>query len=265
MPKIAIADGEIHYEESGSGEPLLLVAGLSGVGRYWTPQVSEFSRHYRVITYDQRGTGASDKRQQRYSVDGMAADLVALMDALGIERARLVGQSTGGAIGQTLAIEHPDRVERMVIFSTWTHCDAWHRRLFEARKGMFREVGAELHAQFHPLWLYPPEYVNAHDAELDEERRKAVAGAPPTDTSIARIDAIMGFDRRNDLHRIRTPTLVLCARDDYITPAYHAEYLGRAIPTATVTILPGGGHALSKTLPETFNRITLEYLAARPC
>jgi aminoacrylate hydrolase len=215
-----------------------------------------------VITYDQRGTGGSDKLQREFSVDRMAAELIGLMDGLGIERAHIVGQSTGGAIGQTLAIEYPERVARMVIFSTWTHCDPWFRRLFEARRAMYREAGSALHARFHPLWLYPPDYVNAHDAELDEERANAVAGAPPVEISIGRIDAILAFDRRADLGRIEAPTLVLGARDDYITPSYYAEALGRAIPGATLVILPGGGHSLSKTRTEEFNRLVLEFLAA---
>ena len=86
MPRLAIGDGEIAYEESGSGHPLLFVSGLNGTGRSWAPQVPFFSQHYRVITYDQRGTGASDRLQRSFSVDGMAADVIALLDALGLER-----------------------------------------------------------------------------------------------------------------------------------------------------------------------------------
>jgi aminoacrylate hydrolase len=260
MPKVAVAGGEIQYEESGSGHPLIFVSGLSGIGRYWAPQVPAFSGHYRVITYDQRGTGGSDKSQRQFSVDQMTAELVGLMDALGIVRAHIVGQSTGGAIGQTLAIEYPERVDRMVVFSTWTHCDPWFRRLFEARRAMYSDVGPELHARFHPLWLYPPDYVNAHDAEIDAERKASVAGAPPVEVSVGRINAILAFDRRADLGRIKAPTLVLCARDDYITPSYHAEAIGRAVPHAKVVILQGGGHSLSKTRTEEFNRLVLEFL-----
>ncbi|HET9664312.1 MAG TPA: alpha/beta fold hydrolase, partial [Burkholderiales bacterium] len=180
---------------------------------------------------------------------------------LGIEKAHIVGLSTGGAIGQTLAIECPQRLAGMVVLSTWTHCDPWFRRLFEARRALYREAGSELHALFHPLWLYPPDYVNTHDAEIDEERRKAVAGAPPVEVSIGRIDAIMAFDRRAGLHRIKTPTLIIGADNDYITPPYHAEALARAISGSKLVIMKGGGHSLSKTRPEEFNRLALEFLA----
>jgi len=261
MPTVAIGDGHIAYEESGSGEPLLFVSGLNGTGRSWAPQVPFFSRHYRVITYDQRGTGASDRLQRSFSVDGMAADVIALLDALGIERVRLVGQSTGGAIGQTLAVLHPQRLARMAIYATWTWCDPWFRRLFEARRLMYQQAGSELHARFHPLWLYSPQFVNSHDAEIEEEMRRSVAGAPPVEVSIGRIDAIMAFDRRADLHRITTPTLVMAARDDYITPAYHAEALAKAIPGAELELVEHGGHSLSKTRADLFNERVLKFLA----
>ncbi|MCI3951663.1 MAG: putative aminoacrylate hydrolase RutD [Burkholderiales bacterium] len=261
MGKARVAGGEIEYQQSGSGHPLIFVSGLGGVGRYWEPQLPVFGKRYRVITYDQRGTGGSDKQQRSFTVDQMTAELGGLMDALGIEKAHVVGLSTGGAIGQTLAIEYPQRLARMVVVSTWTHCDPWFRRLFEARRTMYREAGSELHAQFHPLWLYPPDYVNAHDAEIEEERRKAMAGAPPVEVSIGRIDAIMAFDRRADLHRIKTPTLIVGADNDYITPPYHAEALGRAISGSKVVIMKGGGHAISKTRAEEFNRAVLDFLA----
>jgi aminoacrylate hydrolase len=261
MPQVAIADGEIHYEVTGEGHPLILVSGLNGVARYWQPQLAAFSARYRVITYDQRGTGASDHQQREFSVDQMARELIALMDALNIERAHIVGLSTGGAIGQTLAIEHPARVARMALCSTWTHCDPWFRRLFEARRRMYELAGPELHALFHPLFLYPPDYVNAHDAEITEEQSRAPTKAAPVEASIGRINALLAFDRRAGLARIKAPTLVIACDNDYITPSYHSEALARAIPNAKLVILRGGGHSFSKTRPVEFNRIVLEFLS----
>ncbi|MGE5523947.1 MAG: alpha/beta fold hydrolase [Rhodospirillaceae bacterium] len=261
MPKIAVADGEIHYEEHGSGEPLILVSGLNGVGRYWAPQVPTFSSRFRVITYDQRGTGQSDKKQRQFSLDEMANELAMLMDALGIARAHLCGLSTGGAIGQTLAIEQPQRVNKLVMCSTWTHCDPWFRRLFEARREMYRQCGPGLHAMFHPLWLYPHDYINAHDAEIDEERARNTSAAPPVEVSIGRIDALLAFDRRAGLPHIKSPTLILASCNDYITPSYYAEALALAIPGSKLVVLDGGGHSLSKTRPDDFNRIVMDFLA----
>ena len=260
MPKLNVAGGEIHYEVAGEGEPIVFVSGLNGVGRYWQPQVPVFSSRFKVVTYDQRGTGASDRLQRTFSIDSMAAELAMLMDALEIARAHIVGLSTGGAIGQTLAIEQPQRVNRLVMCSTWTHCDPWFRRLFEARRLMYQTAGSELHAMFHPLWLYPPEYVNAHDAEIDEERRRSVSAAPLVEVSVARIDALLKFDRRGDLGRIQAPTLIIASDNDYITPSYYAQSLTRAIQGSRLEIVPGAGHSVSRTCPDTFNRLVMEFL-----
>ncbi len=81
MPKAAVAGGEIHYEEAGSGQPLIFVSGLGGMARSWQPQIAAFSAHYRVIIYDQRGTGASDRLQRVFSIDQMTDEVTGLMDA----------------------------------------------------------------------------------------------------------------------------------------------------------------------------------------
>jgi aminoacrylate hydrolase len=263
MPVAAVAGGQIHYEDagqSGQGDPLVFVSGLNGVGRYWKPQVALFSRHFRVITYDQRGTGGSDTTQREFSVDQMAAELVALLDHLKIERAHLVGMSTGGAIGQTMAIEHPQRLMKLVLCSTWTHCDPWFRRLFTARRDMYLQAGPDLHSQFHPLFLYSPEYVNEHDAEIEAERARAPTKSSPVEVSVARIEALMRFDRRAGLPKIRAETLVMGTGTDFITPSYFSKALAQAIPGAQLKLYEDGGHSFTSTRAQAFNRDLLEFL-----
>jgi aminoacrylate hydrolase len=114
---------------------------------------------------------------------------------------------------------------------------------------------------FHPLWLLPPDYVNVHDAEIDEERRRTAASASPVEVSIGRIDALLRFDRRAGLPDIKSPTLILAAQDDYITPCYHARVLANAIPGAQLELLDGGGHSISKTRTELFNQRVMNFLS----
>jgi aminoacrylate hydrolase len=102
MPKARVADVEIYYETHGRGIPILLVPGLGGVGSYWNPNIPAFAHNHHVVVHDHRRTGQSSRSLIHYSVDQMTADLLGVMDHLGIEKAHLVGHSTGGAIGQTL-------------------------------------------------------------------------------------------------------------------------------------------------------------------
>ena len=263
MPVAKVAGGEMYYEEhnqSGQGVPLVFSSGLNGVGRYWKPQVALFSQHFRVITYDHRGTGQSDRVQREFSVDQMAAEVVGLMDALKIERAHLVGMSTGGAIGQTIAIEYPQRLMKLALCSTWTHCDAWFRRLFHARRDMYLQAGPELHSQFHPLFLYSPDYVNAHDAEIEEERKNAPTKSSPVEVSVGRINALLKFDRRAGLPNIKAETLVMGCENDFITPGYFSEALAKSIPGAKLILYKSGGHSFTTTRAADFNRDLMAFL-----
>ena len=237
MPIAALAGGTIYYEDVGQGEPVVFASGLNGVGRYWKPQVALFSQCFRVITYDQRGTGGSDRMQREFSIDQMAEELVGLMDALEIQRAHIVGMSTGGAIGQTVAIERPERVMKLALCSTWTHCDPWFRRLFHARRDMYAQAGPALHAQFHPLFLYSPDYVNAHDAEIEAEQKNAPTQSSPVEVSVGRINALLKFDRRASLSKIKAETLVMGSDNDFITPSYFSEALAKVIPGAKLIIM----------------------------
>src|SRR5262245_3061451 len=123
MPTVTTGETTLYYETHGEGPPVMLVAGLGGLGAYWRPQIPGFSTRYRVVLHDDRGTGQSERARTRYSVEQMAADTLALMDALRLERVHFVGHSTGGAIGQILAIEAPHRLQTLVLASSWTKAD----------------------------------------------------------------------------------------------------------------------------------------------
>ena len=155
VPKAPIADGEIYYETHGRGVPMLLVSGLGGVASYWVPNIPTFAQKFQVVVHDHRGTGQSTRSRIRYSVDQMTNDLVAVMDHMGIEKAHLVGHSTGGAIGQTMAIVHPDRLLSLVIYASWTKADPFFRRVFEARRALLTEVGISAYVRSGPVFLYP--------------------------------------------------------------------------------------------------------------
>jgi aminoacrylate hydrolase len=260
MPTIKVGDTELYYEIHGRGEPVLLVPGLGGAGSYWQSQLPEFTRHYRVILHDHRGTGKSERSRITYSVEQMTADVLGLMDALGIERAHVVGQSTGGAIGQIVAIEHPERLGKLVLSSTWTRADPFFRRCFAARKELLLRSGPAAYQGASSLFLYPSWWISANLAELEREEQAGLAAFPPVEILASRIDAILAFDRTAQLRQITTPTLVICARDDHVTPPYFSEALARAIPGAALVLLDHGGHAASRIAAPQWNRAVLDFL-----
>ena len=260
MPKISIGDCSLYYEEHGTGEPLLLVPGLGGVGAGFFKQIPELSKHFRVIVHDHRGCGRSDKPLMRYSVEQMVQDVLALMDALRIERTHLLGHSTGGAIGQILAIESAQRLDKLVLSSTWTHCDGFFSRSFEGRHAVLKHAGPKAYLRSSTAVLYPPGWVARNEKLLAEQEAQQLAAFPPAEVMLSRIEAIMRFDRRGELSRIRTPTLVSVAADDNVTPAYFSEALVRAIPGAKLKVFEGGGHLLYHVIDREYTQAVLEFL-----
>jgi aminoacrylate hydrolase len=261
MPKVALGDAEIHYETHGAGPPILLVPGLGGVGSYWNPNIPAFAQRHQVVVHDHRGTGQSSRSRIRYSVDQMTSDLLAVMDHLGIEKAHLVGHSTGGAIGQTLAATHPERLASLVIYASWTKADPFFRRVFEARRALLTTAGVAAYVRSSAIFLYPDWWVNANIGLLKEREKAVIPAFPPPDIAASRIDAIVDFDRTADLPNIRTPTLVLCAEDDILTPPYFSRELARLIPGAELLLLERGGHCASEANTEEFDDAVLRFIA----
>ena len=267
MPKISIGDAELYYEDAGPGPPqkppLMLVSGLNGVASFWAAQIPELTRDFRVITHDHRGTGQSTHSRIAYSVDQMADDVLRLMDKLGIQSAHFAGHSTGGAIGQVIAQDHPGRVQSLVLSATWPGPDPYFRRLFEMRRRILTDSGIEAYLRGSAIALAPPWWVSANDAALTQQHRQAAAASAPVEVLASRIDAIVAFDRRARLHEIRTPTLVIVAADDMITPRFYSDELAGRIPGAKLVILDGGGHFAPQIAPEPYNAAVGAFLRAQ--
>jgi aminoacrylate hydrolase len=259
MPLFDAGDAQIWYEEHGSGPPLMMVAGLGGVGAYWIPNLPFFTPHFRVILHDQRGTGRSTRTPVR-SIAQMANDARSLMSHLNIEHTAWLGHSTGAAIGVDLALDSPGRISRIVVNSSTTHGDAYRRRVFEIRRLLHADVGPAAYAKYTSLLLYPPWWINQHAARLDEEERSAAELLSPPDVQSSRLDAILSWDRRSEFYKLTLSTMVICAADDILTPPYFSEEFSRLIPHARLVRLTTGGHACSRTVPEMFNPCVLSFL-----
>jgi aminoacrylate hydrolase len=260
MPHLRRPDGDIWYEINGEGPALMMVAGLGGVGAYWTPNLPTFAARHRVILHDQRGTGRSS-RTPVTSVAQMAEDAVALIAHLGLAEVDWLGHSTGGAIGTCVALDHPGLIRKLVINSSTTHGDPYRHKLFAIRRLLHARVGPEAYAAFASLLLYPPWWINANADRLAAEEARAAASLGAPEVQESRLDAILAYDRRADLPRLDARTLVICARDDILTPSYFSEDLARLIAGARLVLLETGGHACSRTMADVFNDTALAFLA----
>lgn len=264
MPLLSLPGAGIHFELLGAGEPLLLVAGLGGAASYWAPNLAAFASRYRLVLHDHRGTGQSTRWEGHYTVELMAEDLLRLMDSLGLERAHLVGHSTGGAIGQVLAARAPDRVASLVLYASWAVLDPQMEACLSLRQRILETAGEEDYHRATPVFLYPPYHRRGQAAAVEAEIAAAVAASPPPSILTSRVAGIMEFDGLPYLPLIRCPVQVLVAEDDILTPPYSSELLAERIAGAELLRLPRGGHALSRTEPEAFAAAVLGFLARHP-
>jgi len=253
--------GGLYYEEHGSGPPLILSAGLGGSGGYWAPNIPALAEHYRVILYDHRGTAKSDRAiPNPTSIDDMARDVIALMDAIGLDRADLMGHALGGIIGLALARIAPERLGKLVVVTGWAKTDPVTLRCFDARLRILDAGGPAAYVAAQPIFLFPASWIAEHGDRLDREAAGHVAHFQPEATLRARIAAIAAFDATPWIGELTTPTLALGARDDVLAPYTASEGLAAANDNFVLSMMEWGGHACNVTDPQTFNRIVIDFL-----
>lgn len=250
----------LYYEEHGSGPPLILSAGMGGSGNYWRPNLAALAERFRVILYDHRGTGRSD-RKVTPRIESIGEDIRLLMDELGIARASILGHAIGGMGGLSLALDAPERVEKLVVVNGWGRLDPYTQRCFDARLALLRAYGPGKYVDAQPIFLFPPRWISENHARLEEEARHHVAGFP-ADMVEARILEALKFDLINRLEAgpPATPVLLLVSDDDALVPPGCSERLAQVMPRAQLVRMPWGGHACNVTDPTGFEARVLAFL-----
>ena len=212
MPIIQVNDIQMYYEIHGEGEPLVLIGGLANDSTDYTDRVkivSELSREYKVIVFDNRGVGRTDKPDIPYSITMMAGDTAGLMQAIGIQQAHIIGVSMGGRIALELTFEHPEMVKKLVLVSTAARTiSTWQRRL--------------LFTILPRIPIFKGKYPQPNYAF---ERQR---------------EASSSYNCTNRLSELHTPTLILHGKKDKLAPYSLAEEMHNLIPGSTMITFDGG-------------------------
>ncbi|NWF56832.1 MAG: alpha/beta fold hydrolase [Syntrophaceae bacterium] len=243
MPRIAVRDLEVNYEEAGTGFPLVLVHGLNGDLTGWALVLPEFSKHYRTVAMDVRGHGGTTKPDQPYSIRGFSEDLFGFMRALGIPQAHLLGLSMGGAIGQQFALDHPEMIRSLVLVSTFSYVDEHARQAVNGLKSSLARGGYPAFFDEVVKLAFTPGYIAANPGPIAELKKKRIATNSPVAIGRA-TDACLAFNLKENIARIALPTLVVSGREDVFTPIHLAEQIHHSIGGSEWKILDGVGHNL---------------------
>lgn len=254
----------LYYEDSGGeGPPLLLLAGLASDEVSWVFQKEAFARKHRLITCDNRGVGRSPKPPGPYSIPDMAEDIIALLDHLALEKVSLLGHSMGGAIAQILAIEHPQRVERLVLACTFSKIEGRSLPVIESWADVIKLPSTPrlLGCTLFP-WLYTDRFFRQEGA-LEASIAALAAHPYPIEGEFieAQVAALQGFDSTRLLEKISAPTLVLAAEEDLLVSPASCRSLAAAIPNALFEVLPQTAHSCMLETPDAFNQAVLSFLS----
>ncbi|GAB2491312.1 hypothetical protein GCM10027082_48080 [Comamonas humi] len=187
--------------------------------------------------------------------------MVALLDQLGIERAHIVGHSTGGLVAQALALDAPDRVHKLVLSSTWAKPDQRFHALFRLRQEVLRTSGVAAYAALGELLAYPSQWFERHLAARAQEGGAAQVPSMNVALTLERIDMLLAHERSEELSRIQASVLVVGAPDDNIVPFHHSQDLAARIPHARLAQI-AGGHFTPTTEVSDYAKLITSFLEA---
>src|SRR6516162_10244191 len=266
MPEIRLNDVTLHYDVNGSGDPLLMVMGLGSSSATWSPElIAQLARTFRVVSFDNRGTGRSDKPDIPYSLEMFAADAVAVLDELKLPRVHLFGVSMGGMIAQEIALRYGSRLQTLTLGCTT--CGGKNavppppesvKLLTAPRDGLSDE---DVIRRGWPL-AYTSAYIKNHRAELEASIPRLLVNATPTFIFKRHLDATYGLRTYERLPQIAMPTLVITGAKDVLMPARNSEILAERIPEAKLHIIPNAAHAFFNEAREEFLREFLPFAKA---
>jgi len=255
MQFVQVNDINMCYRFDGpeDGELVMMAHAMGTSHRLWDWQIDALTDRYRLLRYDWRGHGATSAPIGPYSLPQFVADAVGLMDALSIETVNWVGISTGGMIGQGMAIHHGNRLRSLSLCNTTSQSNAWYRDWVAERQARVRKDGmAPVWDMTRRMWFTDAFVDTANDAY---HAVREVFVRTPVDGYLGGTSAVAELAYRDDLHRITIPTQIIAAGDDPATPVDHSEVIHARIANSTLAVIDGQRHFSNVEVPDAFNRL----------
>ena len=252
---------KIYWEEEGQGTPLLLIMGLGWPSYMWYRTRPLLAKHFRTITYDNRGVARSDVPAGPYPIALMASDAAAVLDAAGVESAHVYGVSMGGMITQEFALQYPKRVKSLILGCTLPggpESKPAEPQVLEVltRQGMTPEEAARAINPF----IYD---AGTPQSRIDEDMKIRLEWVPTFEGYMAQLQGIMAWEAYSRIAQINASTLVIHGETDQLIPAANAPLIAKRIPGAKLVMIPHASHIFSTDQPDASHRATLEFLTAQ--
>jgi 3-oxoadipate enol-lactonase len=251
----------IYWDEQGSGEPLLLIMGLSYPSYMWHRSRPVFAKSYRTIALDNRGVGQSDVPPGVYSIALMASDAAAVLDAAGVESVHVLGASMGGMIAQEFALQYPRRVRSLILGSTAAGGPHAVEAQPEALEALLRrDVTPEESKEAIIPFIYDPATPRER---IDEDMVIRMKWYPTPEGYMGQLQGIFGWEASSRLAQITAPTLVIHGESDRLVPPANARLIAERIRGAKLVLIPHASHIFATDQPAAAHDAILEFLAAQ--
>lgn len=255
----------MYFEVHGCTDPevptILLSSGLGGSGAYWTPQIEALSDHFRIVTYDHRGTGRTGGEVPlEGGISAMADDVLEIASALDLDKFHFMGHALGGLIGLDIALRKPGLIDRLVLINAWSRADPHSGRCFDVRIELLEKSGVEAFVKAQPLFLYPAAWMSEHQERLARDDAHGVAHFQGRANVLRRIAALRAFDVDTRLGDVGNPVLVVGTKDDLLVPYTRSLRLADGLPQGELCLLDFGAHAVNITEADLFNARLLQFL-----
>lgn len=262
MSKVKLNNKLFYYEVYGNGDPLLLISGLGSDSSSWAGVVKKFLLNFKVIIFDNQGTGRSDDMRKPHTIHQMASDTISLLDYLKIKRSHIIGHSMGGYIAQDIAINYPERVNKLILEGTASVSSRRNNELFfEFYKNLNAKEDFGNWIRKWAYWLFSPRTFTV--GRFVENFVKGAEKYPyhtSADNFKAQLEAIRLFDVRAKIGLIKAKTLILEGKDDILITPQEAGILAKNIHKSVFKLLDGAAHSIHIENPKLFTDTVLEFL-----
>jgi len=250
--KMKVNDIELYYEVYGEGEPLILCHGWMDDCSIWKSQIEFFAKKYKVIVYDHRGHGKSDKPEKNYSIQTLSNDLYSLIQKLNLEKIMIMGNSMGGMTAMVFALGHPDKVSKLVLVGTTA------RMAFSIRVQLWIMMHILPYESF-ARGVIDYKYYEPSEQVIKEAMERALR-TPKYAAHECSLEFTKNYDSRDRISKIKVPTLIIVGDKDKITPVEMSQHLSRKIEGSKLEIIPNSKHIPMIDKVKELNEITEKFI-----
>jgi len=265
MPKVKVNDIQMYYEVKGEGFPLVMINGLGGNLDSWKnyyPLAEEVSRELKLVMFDNRGAGRTDISDKEYTIKLFADDTAGLMNALRISKAHILGISMGGMIAQELVLNYPEKVAKLVLWSTCSggSNDVQSSQEVSKKLSAAGEMSQEERLRMLLALCLTKDFIRRNPDFVELLVQRALKHPISEEGYMRQLSAVRKFNAYDRLQQIKVPTLTLHGRKDVLIPPENGSILAEAIPNAKLVYFEKSAHMLAEEMREVIN-LLINFLA----